>query len=73
MQHFSLTVASIPVELQDFALDWITSNLYVIFRGQRRILACIAISDLANQKCAELFGNQVAVNVGGLALDPNHG
>ena len=65
-------------ELQAFALDWATSNLYVVFRGHRRIFACSSPASDKNhthdgKSCAELFGNQVAISVGGLALDSNHG
>lgn len=46
----------------------------MIFRGQRRILACNnnITNDGTGGKigCAELLGNQVGINVGGLALDP---
>ena len=65
------------VDLQAFTLDWVTTNLYMVFRGQRRILACYCTNSnkgtMCLSKCAELFGNRVAVSVGGLALDPSRG
>ena len=62
-------------ELQDFAVDWLISNIYIVFRGQQRILAC---SNLNNEtaignKCVELYGNQVGSSVGGLALEKDDG
>ena len=66
-------------ELQAFALDWITSNLYVVFHNHHRILVCSSkytdtVRNMTdNNGCAELFWNQVASSVGGLALDPNQG
>ena len=58
-------------EIQAFVLDQKTSNFYMVFRGQQRILVCS--SDAKNavtveNRCVELFGNEVAANVGGLAF-----
>ena len=66
----------ITIELSVFALDWITGNLYMVFRGHRRILACNASGNTGAEsdlRCAELFGNRVAPNVQSLALRPNYG
>ena len=62
-------------ELQDFAVDWLTSNIYIVFRGQRRILACSNLNNeiTVGNKCVELYGNQVASSVGGLALEKDDG
>ena len=44
------------------------------FNGERRILVCGRNNESTNySKCAELFGNQVGLNIEGLALDPTQG
>ena len=48
-------------QLQAFASDWITLNLYVVFRNHRRILVCSSnYTDTdgnmtGNNGCADLF------------------
>ena len=54
-------------------MDWITENLYLVIGGQERIFVCKAELPLAPDRCVELFGNEMAPRVGGLALDPNNG
>ena len=52
------------LELLAFSLDWVTGNVYMVIRNHRRVYAC----DQVERFCAELLGNQVASDVGGLAL-----
>ena len=57
------------VELQALAVDWMTGNIYMVFRFHRRIYTCAH----ETTSCVELLGNQVSEDVTGLALHPTRG
>ena len=66
-------VSVLGTELQAASFDWITGNLYMVYRNTRRIYVCNITEAIGAQKCTEILTNGVAGDVGGLALYPEDG
>ena len=57
-------------ELQAFAVDGLTGNIYMAFGNDRRLRVC---NTTVKVKCTEILGNQVEDTVKGLAIHSESG